>query len=528
MHEQNPSASGSGGDESSPSVSRPEPGNSYRGDSPTHHSIDDFLERRRESRTVSSPNAVTPPSGRAPASLPRGCSCGVILLTLFVGAVFCCRIAYRNHIGPAQAEEMRRIEKSLVEIPAEWKKPEVLPSPDVVRFHNHFADEIKSIREMVDLPSIPGSRPAWETTFTQLANNDALTSSDRESLAALAIAMAPIIAETSAAVHLPTYTVSMDKYTTAPSLPGAIYFGRYCAILAMLHSRNGEVEDAFQLAMLPISLVKHDRPAWQITDLIAIAVINKSLSALNEVIARCDDPRLLVSLLHQLEAVDCDYRFKDESLFNVVNMIASLRRVGTLGYPVRLDGQTEINLRRQNMEIYGPKYRNWALAHLAPFSDAYKVAAEQTDSGSEDYYNLPIGGQISNRRATAIRSGIFAFLTGYSWDALEAYNSRLNYGEFQHRAAYTVAYLNLTLTHIAERLHDLNAAPVYPDKSGIEAYLQTIPADPFSSGPLCKDEKTGQWSSVGPDMSHDYNSIIYDPSNGTVSPGDIFIKGSTR
>lgn len=59
------------------------------------------------------------------------------------------------------------------------------------------------------------------------------------------------------------------------------------------------------------------------------------------------------------------------------------------------------------------------------------------------------------------------------------------------------------------------------------AFITSIPADPFSPGGdpyhYWLDPATGRWIvwSVGPDQTDNRTAVVYDPSNGTVSAGDI-------
>src|SRR5690606_5845556 len=113
--------------------------------------------------------------------------------------------------------------------------------------------------------------------------------------------------------------------------------------------------------------------------------------------------------------------------------------------------------------------------------------------------------------------------TGISAGAYQTAIAQPNIQESATRTRVVQAAYDLTMLHFAERLAQLKAKPIYPGQSGIAAYLETVPTDPFSGSPFKKSDN-GIWYSIGPDKDDDNLKVIYDATNGTLSDGDVRLK----
>ena len=74
----------------------------------------------------------------------------------------------------------------------------------------------------------------------------------------------------------------------------------------------------------------------------------------------------------------------------------------------------------------------------------------------------------------------------------------------------------------------------YPETLGALApkYFKELPIDPFSGEPLRYaregNGKSYRLYSVGPDRTDDKGELWYDPTNGTVSGGDVLLTREAR
>ncbi|MCE5231642.1 type II secretion system protein GspG [bacterium] len=101
-----------------------------------------------------------------------------------------------------------------------------------------------------------------------------------------------------------------------------------------------------------------------------------------------------------------------------------------------------------------------------------------------------------------------------------------NFREADVRYLTTVARMAMARVATALELYRIDNG-AYPDdlKQLVPACIESVPVDPFSGKPLLyslsADKKTYQLWSVGPDSTDNKTVISYDPTNGTVSGGDI-------
>ncbi len=99
---------------------------------------------------------------------------------------------------------------------------------------------------------------------------------------------------------------------------------------------------------------------------------------------------------------------------------------------------------------------------------------------------------------------------------------RLHMGYVYHRPDYVTV-----VTRPAANQARLRVCLAVLDRIGAgEGAAPELPADPFGDGPLRSIEEAGAtiFYSLGPDQSDQRAAIAYDPTNGTTSPGDIFVR----
>jgi hypothetical protein len=104
--------------------------------------------------------------------------------------------------------------------------------------------------------------------------------------------------------------------------------------------------------------------------------------------------------------------------------------------------------------------------------------------------------------------------------ALENYKSSFT------RQRVTLSLLRLTQIQAAIQLYHLEKKQSPKELDDLKPYLVTIPVDPFTDKPfLWTQDSTGRSFaySTGPDFKDDSAKLVYDPTNGTTSQGDIVL-----
>ena len=99
-----------------------------------------------------------------------------------------------------------------------------------------------------------------------------------------------------------------------------------------------------------------------------------------------------------------------------------------------------------------------------------------------------------------------------------------NFSAMYTRLIVEVSFLRLVQIQAAIQLYNLEKKRFPKSLDELKPYFQSIPLDPFSDKPfLWATDSIGRpfAYSVGPDFKDDSAKIIYDPTNGTTSAGDI-------
>ena len=114
---------------------------------------------------------------------------------------------------------------------------------------------------------------------------------------------------------------------------------------------------------------------------------------------------------------------------------------------------------------------------------------------------------------------------GEVWD--ETGMGQPNYAEVETRWNMTEARSRLLLAGAAARYNFLKTGKFPREAAGFAPLFPNgLPQDPFSGTPLrfIADRDPFVVYSVGPDEKDDGATFLYDPTNGTITPGDIFIE----
>ena len=98
-----------------------------------------------------------------------------------------------------------------------------------------------------------------------------------------------------------------------------------------------------------------------------------------------------------------------------------------------------------------------------------------------------------------------------------------NYIKAYHQQILKVVQIRLVEIQSAINLHHLQKQQWPSRLDDLKEYLGQIPIDPFTDKPFLLGQENGKVYvySPGPDNKDDKAQIVYDPTNGTISPGDI-------
>lgn len=249
-------------------------------------------------------------------------------------------------------------------------------------------------------------------------------------------------------------------------------------------------------------------------------------------------------LLAQLTSPQNDLEARRKLLTEIMNYEVAASEPYPLGKPVSLPYFLE-------HQVNAKVFRQWAMLHLlqGKREEALQELASTYHVGQLlNTDPMPIA-RLIGIALRAIASGglkdyaLNACETAEEYDRLWATLDRLhaldddqkrgkpvsvrspfvqNLGDDEVRQSVSDSSLQLVRMATAAKRHQLDAGKLPLSASDFAPYLSSPPADPFSSQPLrLATDEPYRCYSYGPDKQDDRGLLQYDPTNGTVSPGDL-------
>ncbi len=465
------------------------------------------------------PTLSSPAPRRRKPCLRWGCVALISLLILCAIAVVVLRYYIRSSLTPEQWTQAQAMETKVITLPEEWQKPASLPTPEVVAFWDLFEEKSTDIRE-AHSALLMGTHDALSTAslFEQMRSDGPPVLPEQQTSYTLLLAdLQPLIDETSRTVTQPYYTVELDLYTTGMvNFLNIQTFAKLAAIVARQYAAEGDYVRAIETAALPIRLIKRSEQANAITQLIAVAVTAISSNALHSIADTCTDTLALEQGIIIMDSLRDTAFPGNHNLWKYGDSIGALRFAAANGYPVNLSPQTMASYYRQSYWLYKPRYYHWIIDNLPAADRRVAIATariEQIREWEDSQWSKDLEknqkGLITHNRTL---NRLVALVLGVDPYALLYASVSLNLKEMETRTMVAIAMFDLTRLRYAQRLAELNGLPA-----------PTAVKDPFTSSPLPFSASREIFYSVGPDKKDDKIELLYDATNGTISPGDLIV-----
>ena len=323
---------------------------------------------------------------------------------------------------------------------------------------------------------------------------------------------------------------------------------------AFLLAHEGKFEEAFKTAELCVRAARVSGYSLLISQLIGASVYRVGINTWSEVVGLCDDPVLLRRTLERQNVLRKQCVFIPSNIpvlvLDQLGVIHELRRRGIkVAYQVLTAQQLMAKAAEAQVE-YLTRIARPAVARDGIAQDPemlkkvdYFIGQHQSES------------EISGGRAYSVKGAFLKF--GASFVQPMVFKIRQpNWIEAHSRADVSRAYFDLLRAETARRIFQLEkgVAPVrLADVS--PQYLPEVPGDVFTASRIVGDEivpvsaqittatqsratardeavlrapatlreAPEHYYSIGPDRKDDGGVILYDPSNGSISGGDIFL-----
>lgn len=272
---------------------------------------------------------------------------------------------------------------------------------------------------------------------------------------------------------------------------------------ADIAAHEGRFGEAFSHVSRVGSLARQHPAGSIMGSLISTVTTQRAAKALYRIGVQCDDPLVLrrgiLACPHPLGAGV----LADHPSIQLLDAIGTLHSMQREGNPVRM------NIDASPLEIYGDSVRarldfeSWMKETIPDMDNRRRYLANQS--------GIPLN--INKVELAVLSAGPFwkRVILEKIFEKAEA-----NPQEILTRERTAVAFYDLATLELRQRACILEGGT-----RDIEAPPE--PSDPYSDEPYSFNYERGVFYSWGPDYDDNEGTILYDPTNGTDSSGDIFV-----
>jgi len=297
--------------------------------------------------------------------------------------------------------------------------------------------------------------------------------------------------------------------TMSVSFINSLEYIKTCVLLY-----QGKIDEALQNAEITVCASRVPRYSSIISLFEGISSMQRGIKAWYAAVKQCNNAVLLRHSLERMRKVAPrkDLIVKDVPLM-LLELIGAIRDAKKGGLAVRdIQGKTANEIALEAMRIYDEYMEKICLPSIrepAEKARREKILKEEID------FSAVFGYKVKSLR------GLFYKIASpfYNSWMLTQYRSSLPLNPFNvHiRVQCALAYYDLLMLETERKIRKLEGGGA--EVSIIEKSLKDV----FSKDGQAYGEKPVFYS-VGPDCIDQHASILYDPTNGTISPGDVFFK----
>ncbi len=279
---------------------------------------------------------------------------------------------------------------------------------------------------------------------------------------------------------------------------------------------EGKYHEAFDTAATIMRASRVHKYSTVLTQLIGVAVSNIATNAWYSAVAHCNDVTALKKSLRTQNSIADEFHFFPDSINpNVLDQLGILIMLRRAGIKVRIQGLT------------GEELAVEALQGEAEYIES-KVLPLLTDTMEKEMARRMIR---ENRRTAAFIGGKATDLSGHIGKVASFVTKPLfvnvllpDRSEIQIRADGVRTKFDLLRLNTARKFYMLQHTDVVTQIDDlVPEYLPEIPVDVFRKD---RGAYTSEpvFYSLGPDGVDQHTAVLYDPTNGILSAGDIFFE----
>ncbi|MBX7245701.1 MAG: hypothetical protein K1X53_09380 [Candidatus Sumerlaeaceae bacterium] len=416
-------------------------------------------------------------------------------------------------LSPREKAIMADYEKSLSRFPHSWETIAPLPRR-LTDLSNLIKSRIEEGGEKLKAQGFPAAEqmPSELPVGTLLQGNPdpALVTSTTLALAAWESASSTGLI----LIQDPEYDAGLFDRPYPPDMVAG--FGvltglhRIWGTKALVLALDGQSTAAMEMAVTSLRLAVRHPASTLITHLISLAIVNSTSRVIARVALNCQDLPTLKFALTTMNDLATSVNLASMPDCHLIDVIGTLRQYGREGYPVHIDlNRSAVVLARPITDMVTGFY-HWKIAHL-PEGDPVRVGLEKFCKDAQ-YEPLP-------PPVAAFRK-LSAWVSEYYLLSTNVPNLDDSFlREKDAKAQYDMARIVL-----ANRIVSLEDGQT--SKSLQERVTQSLgdePKDPFDGQPFRLTPDGKSVYSVGPDKVDDRGQILFDPTKGSESPGDMVV-----
>jgi hypothetical protein len=276
---------------------------------------------------------------------------------------------------------------------------------------------------------------------------------------------------------------------------------------------DGKISEALNMAETMIKASKSHPFSILISQLIAIAGFSLGTETWHYVISLCEDPELLRSaLIRQNELAPQKGFITPDINLNVSDNIGMIRMAQRFGIATDIEGKTGREIMGEWFRVEGEFQENVILPATSNPSEIERI--KQLIKGYRNSSAL-FGGETKSIGVLGYR------LVSPVICPLMFRIAVPNFEEARTREKAALAKYDLLRLYTAKKLFFLEHQKE-PEKMEdlVPEYIPELLIDPFTEKEPFRKESF--FYSIGPDELDQKGAILYDPTNGTITPGDIF------
>ena len=415
----------------------------------------------------------------------------VLTLLIFIGFRVVRNRFVTGRMTPEEKKRMERFFNEPVEIPAEWQEVEPF-SPELLRAAKGLAKEWTELQENEGLEHL-------DPLMQRLFEGNTLEHDEWEIVRTVLSDFETLFSEAEAFVKLPDYVLaafpSVNDDTPAPlACPNFLFaqqLSKMFVLRAFERANHGQFSEAFDTAFFPIQLCKRHVASSLITHLIAVSIESIACEGIYQLSVYCEDERILQEALEELKTFSPIIHVNSLQNAHLLDIVSSLRAFA------RADHDVDLSSREPPVYFF----KQWISLMSETDSRGDPVL-------SKAVLNVPILSRILLEILYSVAVPNVATAT------VRDSCSRAKFGLTQLETACRIEHIRT------------GHRPDNPSRLSLSYFPEQI-QDPFSDRPYPWSEGRTTFYSVGPDHHDDLAEISYDPTNGTVSSGDVFFVPSS-